>query len=39
MDWIGRLRIKAKERGLSLSDWEYEIWMEDYQNRGSSRCS
>ncbi len=27
-DWIDALRIKAKQKGLSLSEWEYEIWME-----------
>jgi hypothetical protein len=42
-DWIDALRINAKQKGLSLSEWEYEIWMKawlDAQKRGdSSKCS
>ena len=39
MDWINRLRAKASNQGLSLSEWEYRVWLDDYLQRGSSKCS
>jgi hypothetical protein len=39
MDWVNRLRTKAQQTGVaSLSEWEYEVWLDDYLRQGSSQC-